>query len=98
MMGAWIVAPGQCRLPRQRDRAGQLGERQSAKKRPLAAFAAKSHSLVSASRFAAFEGSPQYYVSADDQRFLLLRPVGSGSERLIVVENWFEELKTKSRK
>jgi len=38
-------------------------------------------------------------VSADDQRFLMLRPVaGSGSDRLIVVENWFEELKAKSRK
>ena len=42
MMGAWIVAPGRCRLPRQADRGGQLGERQSAKKRPLAAFAAES--------------------------------------------------------
>lgn len=59
----------------------------------------RSTVLFSASRFAAFEGSPQYDVSADDQRFLMLRPVaGSGSDRLIVIENWFEELKAKSRK
>jgi serine/threonine protein kinase/Tol biopolymer transport system component len=59
----------------------------------------RSTVLFSASRFAAFEASPQYDVSADDQRFLMLRPVaGSASDRLIVVENWFEELKAKSRK
>jgi hypothetical protein len=59
----------------------------------------RSTVLFSASRFAAFEGGSQYDVSADDQRFLMLRPVaGSGSDRLIVVENWFEELTAKSRK
>jgi eukaryotic-like serine/threonine-protein kinase len=59
----------------------------------------RSTVLFSASRFAAFEASPQYDVSADDQRFLMLRPAaGSASDRLIVVENWFEELKAKSRK
>jgi serine/threonine-protein kinase len=55
--------------------------------------------LFSASRFGAFEASPAYDVSADDRRFLMLRPVaGSVPDRLIVVENWFEELKAKSRK
>jgi serine/threonine protein kinase len=59
----------------------------------------RSTVLFSASRFAAFVGGPQYDVSVDDQRFLMLRPVAtSGSDRLIVVENWFEELKTKSEK
>jgi len=58
----------------------------------------RSTVLFSASRFAAYEGSSQYDVSADDQRFLMLRPVAGGSDRLIVVENWFEELKAKSRK
>jgi serine/threonine-protein kinase len=54
--------------------------------------------LFSASRFESFEASPEYDVSADDQRFLMLRPLaGSDPERLIVVENWFEELKAKSR-
>jgi eukaryotic-like serine/threonine-protein kinase len=40
----------------------------------------------------------QYAVAPDDRRFLMVRPVGSGSpDNIIVVENWFEELK-KSRK
>jgi hypothetical protein len=38
-------------------------------------------------------------VAPDDQRFLMIRPlVASGPDKLIVVENWFEELKTKSRR
>jgi hypothetical protein len=37
-------------------------------------------------------------VAPDDRRFLMVRPVGSGSpDNIIVVENWFEELKAKSR-
>src|SRR6266403_1158622 len=41
----------------------------------------------------------QYAVAPDDRRFLMVRPVGSGSpDNIIVVENWFEELKAKSRK
>jgi serine/threonine-protein kinase len=40
-----------------------------------------------------------YDVAADDQRFLMVRPVGSGEDgsgtALILVENWFEELKAK---
>jgi dipeptidyl aminopeptidase/acylaminoacyl peptidase len=41
----------------------------------------------------------QYDVSADDRRFLMIRPVtADASANLIVVENWFEELKAKSRK
>jgi len=43
--------------------------------------------------------TPQYAVAPDDRRFLMVRPVGSGSpDNIIVVENWFEELKAKSRK
>ena len=43
--------------------------------------------------------TPQYAVAPDDRRFLMVRPVGSGSpDNIIVVENWFEELKSKSRK
>ena len=42
--------------------------------------------------------APQYAVAPDDRRFLMIRPVGSGSpDNIIVVENWFEELKAKSR-
>jgi Tol biopolymer transport system component len=46
------------------------------------------------------EGFDSWYaVAPDDRRFLMARPVAaSGPEKLIVVENWFEELKAKSRK
>ena len=42
---------------------------------------------------------PEYAVSPDDRRFLMIRRfVPNAPDKLIVVENWFEELKTKSRK
>jgi serine/threonine-protein kinase len=42
--------------------------------------------------------TPQYAVAPDDRRFLMVRPVGTGSsDNIIVVDNWFEELKAKSR-
>jgi hypothetical protein len=35
-----------------------------------------------------------YAVSSDDRRFLMVRPLfADAPDRLIVVENWFEELK-----
>jgi len=41
-------------------------------------------------------GEPQYAVSPDDRRFLMIRPIThSGSDKLVVVDNWFEELKRK---
>ena len=58
-----------------------------------------SAALFPAAGFASFPLSPQYDVSLDDQRFLMIRPLAaSGPDKLIVVENWFEELKAKSRK
>jgi tRNA A-37 threonylcarbamoyl transferase component Bud32 len=39
-----------------------------------------------------------YDLSPDDQRFVMLRPVGQGANtdvRVVLVENWFEELKGK---
>ena len=40
-----------------------------------------------------------YTVSPDDRRFLFIRPVSSGGfDKLIMVENWFEELKGQPRK
>jgi hypothetical protein len=39
-----------------------------------------------------------YTVSPDGQRFLMIRLVGAGvPDKLIVVENWFEELRGKGR-
>ena len=39
-----------------------------------------------------------YDVSGDDQRFLMMRAFGAGdvgASAVIIVENWFEELKAK---
>jgi hypothetical protein len=43
-------------------------------------------------------GLKGYAVSPDDRHFLMIRPAVGATEKLIVVENWFEELRTKSRK
>jgi serine/threonine-protein kinase len=44
-------------------------------------------------------GTAEYAVGPDDRRFLMIRQTtGSGHDELIVVDNWFEELKSKSRK
>jgi serine/threonine-protein kinase len=59
----------------------------------------RSTVLFPAGEYRSYEGSQQYAVFADDSRFLMIRPVaGTGADKLIVVENWFEELKTKSRR
>jgi hypothetical protein len=40
---------------------------------------------------------PAFDISPDDQRFLMMRAVGASVERpLVLVENWFEELKDKA--
>jgi hypothetical protein len=43
-------------------------------------------------------GLKGYAVAPDDHHFLMIRPTVGAPEKLIVVENWFEELKAKSRK
>lgn len=59
----------------------------------------RSTALFPARGFFSDEAGHQYAVSRDDQRFLMVRPVASGAaDKLIVVDNWFEELKAKSRK
>jgi Tol biopolymer transport system component len=102
----WIVSTLGGTEPRWSHRGNELFYRDGAGNMVAAAVTTNpvfsvtgSTILFSASRFGAFEASPQYDVSADDRRFLMLRPLeGSVSDRLIVVENWFEELKAKSRK
>jgi len=42
--------------------------------------------------YLAGEGHPQYDVSDDDQRFVMLR-IERGADELILVDNWFEELR-----
>ena len=36
-----------------------------------------------------------YAVSSDDQRFMMIRRAGAAQGELILVQNWFEELKAK---
>jgi serine/threonine-protein kinase len=55
--------------------------------------------LFPAEGFRSDDSELEYDVSADDRRFLMIRPAaGRAADKLIVVENWFEELKAKSRK
>ena len=55
--------------------------------------------LFPAAGFRAGGLAAQYAVAPDDRRFLMIRrSFASTPEKLITVENWFEELKTKPRK
>ena len=58
----------------------------------------RSTALFSAAGFTSFRFTPKYAVAPDDQRFLMIRPLETSTDKLIVVENWFEELRAKSRK
>ncbi len=55
--------------------------------------------LFPANRYLANPQRREYDISRDDSRFLMVGLVrGSSSDKLIVVDNWFEELKAKARK
>ena len=56
----------------------------------------RSAALFSAVGFTSLRFAPQYAVAPDDRRFLMIR--AGTPDKLIVVENWFEELNAKSRK
>jgi dipeptidyl aminopeptidase/acylaminoacyl peptidase/tRNA A-37 threonylcarbamoyl transferase component Bud32 len=59
----------------------------------------RSTPLFSAAEFQSDQFVPQYDVSLDDRRFLMIRSIAANApDKLIVVDNWFEELKAKSRK
>ncbi len=52
--------------------------------------------LFSTQGFRSASGHQQYDVTPDDQRFVMIRnPVADEASELIVVENFFEELKAK---
>jgi tRNA A-37 threonylcarbamoyl transferase component Bud32 len=54
--------------------------------------------LFPARAYAANNARREYDVSADDKRFIFIRAVGGAvADKLIVVENWFEELKNKAK-
>ena len=58
----------------------------------------RATTLFPAAGFSSLRFTPQYAVAADDRRFLMIRSLETSMpDKLIVVENWFEELK-KSRK
>ena len=59
----------------------------------------RSRVLFPAAGYASLRFTPQYAVARDDRRFLMVRSLETNTpDKLIVVENWFEELKAKSRK
>jgi dipeptidyl aminopeptidase/acylaminoacyl peptidase len=59
----------------------------------------RSTVLFPARAYLSFERGAQYAVAPDDRRFLMIRQVpGSTPDELVVVDNWFEELKPKQRK
>jgi len=59
----------------------------------------RSVALFPAAGFSSSRFWPQYAVALDDRRFLMIRPLQTGTpDKLIVVENWFEELRAKSRR
>ena len=50
--------------------------------------------LFSMDDYLTSNGNPMYDVSPDDQRFVMLRIAAEfGSSELILVDNWFEELR-----
>jgi len=58
----------------------------------------RSVALFPAAGFSSLRFTPQYAVALDDRRFLMIRPLQTGApDKLIVVENWFEELRAQSR-
>jgi len=58
----------------------------------------RSTVLFPASAYLAFQRGAEYAVAPDDRRFLMIRQVPSSvPDELIVVDNWFEELKAKQR-
>jgi eukaryotic-like serine/threonine-protein kinase len=59
----------------------------------------RSTILFPASAYYSAARGLEYSVAPDDRRFLMIRRVaGAPPDELIVVDNWFEELKTKLRK
>jgi DNA-binding SARP family transcriptional activator/Tol biopolymer transport system component len=55
--------------------------------------------LFPAAGFTKLRSTPQYAVGRDDQRFLMIRPMVNGpADKLIFVENWFEEVRRESHR
>ena len=78
-----------------RDAAGNLVAVDATTTKTLAL--GRTTTLFPAGGYFSLPQDPQYAVAPGDRRFLMIRPLANGApEKLIVVENWFEELKAKS--
>jgi len=53
------------------------------------------HGLFPLTGYLAARNRPEYDVSPDDRRFLMIRVPGASNEELVYVENWFTELRAK---
>jgi eukaryotic-like serine/threonine-protein kinase len=58
----------------------------------------RSAPLFPAAGFFSFPLTPQYAVAPNDRRFLMIRQPTGTPDKLVVVDNWFEELKAKTRR
>jgi Tol biopolymer transport system component len=102
----WAISTGGGTEPLWSHRGNELFYRDASKNLVAAELKTKptfsvgrSIALFSAAGFASLVWAPQYAVAPDDRRFLMIRPVETSTpDKLIVVENWFEELKVKARK
>src|SRR5256885_1167670 len=101
--GKWAISAGGGTEPLWSHRGGELFYR--AASGDLVAVAintnprfslGRSAALFPAAGFTSLRFGPQYAVAPDDRRFLMIR--AGTPDKLIVVENWFEELRTTARK
>ncbi|HEV1993067.1 MAG TPA: hypothetical protein VGR03_01940, partial [Candidatus Acidoferrum sp.] len=102
----WAISTGGGTEPLWSHRGNELFYRDASKNLVAAELKTKptfsvgrSTALFPAAEFHSFQFALQYAVGSDDRRFLMIRPVEtSTTDKLIVVENWFEELKAKPQK
>ncbi len=57
----------------------------------------RSTALFQAGAYVMRAFPPQYAVSRDDRRFLMIRPLPIVPDEMVVVENWFQELQSKTK-
>src|SRR5437899_105998 len=101
--GKWAVSAGGGTEPLWSHRGGELFYRAASGNLVAVAIntnprfsLGRSAALFPAAGFTSLRFGPQYAVAPDDRRFLMIR--AGTPDKLIVVENWFEELRAKSRK
>jgi len=104
--GKWVISTGPGTEPLWSHRGNELFYRDASGNLVVVAVnttprfsLGRSTVLFSGAGFSSLRFTPQYAVAPDDQHFLMIRPLETSTpDKLIVVENWFEELRAKSRK